>query len=48
MYLPFLGSKNYDSEVNIVNAFMLNIAYNVMSPDIEVIIAGDFNAESFE
>ena len=45
MYLPCLGAKDYDSDVNIVIAFMLNAVHNVMSPDTEVIIAGDFNAD---
>ena len=45
MYLLCLGAKDYDSDVNIVNAFMLNAVYNVMSPNTEVIIVGDFNAD---
>ena len=45
VYLLCLGAKDYDSDVNIVNAFMLNAVHNVMSPDTEVIIAGDFNAD---
>ena len=45
VYLPCLGAKDYDSDVNIVNAFMLNAVHNVMFPDTEVIIAGDFNAD---
>ena len=45
MYLPCLGAKDYDSDVNIVNTFMLNAMHNVMSPDTEVIIAGYFNAD---
>ncbi len=45
MYLPCAGAVDYDADVQIIHAFMMDIVHNIVASGTQVLIAGDFNVD---
>ena len=45
VYFPCQGADDYNTDVELICAFMMEIVYNVITPGTVVIVAEDFNVD---